>query len=131
MRRILELFNIKGKSSRIKFIGFTVITILFIFIGLCFIFSNLVTGVNFKIINMYIKLYIIISNILILLWIITGVKRCRDLKLPILIFFIPMILIAVSMISKTLMKVEYFFLYKLSFILQLILIIVLSLFKGR
>ena len=131
MRRILKIFDIKGKSTRIPFIVITLITILFILMGLCFIISNLFAGINFKIINIHIKLYGIVSIILIYLWFVIGIKRCRDLGLPIYIFFIPIILLIISIICVNSFKLEYYFLYGISFILQFILIIILSIFKGR
>lgn len=132
MRKKIKFFNYKGKSSRLEFILVTIGIVLFIWLGASFIFLSLMEGmIGFKIANIFIIIYILISFILIYIWVITGIKRCRALKIPIILFFIPITLFIISIVKITSSDFRYYFLYKISFRLEILLIIILSIFKNK
>ena len=87
MRKKIKFFNYKGESSRLEFILVTIGIVLFIWLGASFILLSLMEGISFKIAGIFIIIYILISFTLIYIWVITGIKRCRALKIPIIIFF--------------------------------------------
>lgn len=130
MKRLIRVFKFIGRATRLEFFITSILFYSFIFIGMTIIMGALFSGINFKNVELYIKIVVIIYIILFYIWVITGVKRCRDIGISIMIFFIPLISFIISAIYTFLVDEKFFILVKVFFILEIIVVLILSIFKN-
>lgn len=124
MDLIERLFSFEGKISRIEFILVSFFIFLFNLIGIYLVFGYILRV--FPLFSI-LKLVTLLFFISICIWHITAIKRCRSLKIPIVIVFIPTILIITSIIFQSLLG----FLYMIGIKFYFILITILCLLKDK
>ena len=128
---MLNIFKLTGKSNRLEFNIISILTYLSIIVGATVILGSLFSGTKYNVVNNYIRISIIVNIIFIYLWIAVGVKRCRSLKLPISVFIIPLVLLITSFICSIYINEKIFFLTRVLFIVESIVLLALALLKSK